>query len=364
MNASDLTVETAQQTLMADNRDDRNAYRAAAEFLIDHQDELSDRAVVLLVEGELHDPAWSKVVESTHPACACSKPVCKGRNVRIIGAPVRTDIAADEGSRFVVTPGNEVYFALRGTTEPVYSFYVSPPEADPRIVVMDRLDGDPIIAPFDGFNEAMSRGDSRIRCLKTRNTPYTLPEPVARVEGVSNEGLILFLDHGVEQVTVRQQFNPGSQVTVGTEKIYIRRKGAEDTAAERCYFVDAEQGMLVFEDDPLGENALIIRLTKGSLTAYRLYDLTDRILPLPDADRVMRAKVRVPLPMVRIDAVDETAQTVTLTLDEEFEVYTPETTPPEIPEFLAQALAGGGLDPAALAALGLITGNADSPEEQ
>lgn len=322
-----FTIETAIQTLTdAQSANDRDAVRAAAQYLIQHKSELpgTGRVIFQLADAELADPNWEKVREGSYCPCECGQPDCENRYVRVIGAAVRHEIKADEGREVVVTAGNRVYLARKGETQPTWTFFIDPTERPNRIIEIRAISSRPIVLPLEVAKAQLSGASDVQRTLRGA-APDGLPEVVARVESVSDEAIVLFVDNGWDIVTIRDQVEEGTRVTVGAEKVYLRRKGGDEMSAVVAYSV--EEGAFIMETDPLNPmNALQALLGGGGPPAIPLTQIGQLLSTMSDADRTFAAPGTFS-PMVRLESVSVLGSTVDLVVDKEFETYTPPAQP-------------------------------------
>lgn len=318
-----FTIETAKAALTSrETQNDRDTIRAAAEFLIDNQSQLTGRAVATLTQDELYDPAWSKVVQNTFSPCNCGDPECHANAVRVIGPALCQEIAADQGRQVIVPVAQQVYIAKVGSTKPQFRFYLeSADRANRRTVHLHIISqGRPVFVPFAQKQELLEM-PVEARTLHGSDADH-LPEPAVRIDNVTDDSIVLFVDNGYTTVNVRDNLEEDSRVTVSAEKVYLRPKGAGEDGAVIAFWTDAAEGVLLVDNDPLNPMGALAAMFGGGPKAMSLTKLAEQMSGLPADQRTVRARDGFS-PMCMFVAFKPAEGIVELAIDKEFEVYTP-----------------------------------------
>lgn len=308
---------------------DRALVLSAATFLAAHAAELTTRVAVNITPDELADPAWADVIANSWISCVCGEADCRSQFSRIFGPKLRGELEA--GETVVVTAEKRVYLRLKGGTGVLQSFAI---DAEEGTLEINTTGQQPLVAPLGPIAEQISTLDAGPRTLRAMGADGFLVV-AARLESVDADAktLTITMDAEVEQFDVRDTLNAGDTITVDTsKKVYLRKKGAGETDALVAFSV--ENGALVLENQPFDQMAQIEQMMSGGPTQFGLADIKDQVLSLPDAQRVFRASDQygLPVPLIRIDAVDVDAGTATLTLDADVEAYEPSVEPGPAPQ--------------------------------
>lgn len=328
-----MQIENADSAIavVTDRRavQDRALVLEAATFLATHNADLTTRVAVNITPEELADPAWADVVANSWISCVCGEADCHSQYSRIFGPKLRGELI--EGGTVVVTPGKRVWLRLKGTDGILQAFAI---DGDEGTLEISTVGQEPGLYPLAGIGEHLATLDPGHRTLRAMGADGFLIV-AARLESVDPEAktLTITLDTDVEQFEVRDTLIAGDTITVdASKKVYLRKKGAGETDALVAYSVD--NGALVLQNEPFDQMAQIEQMINGGPTQFGLVDIEQQLLPLPDDQRVFRARDArgLPVPLIRVDAVDVEAGKLTITLDQDVEAYEPSVEPAPAPQ--------------------------------